>query len=84
MPGVKDWVEFEGDKRMAKEVLFLVEDAAEGGYVARALGYSIFTEADSWEDLKSAIRDAVQCHFDEGELPDLIRLHAVREEVVAA
>jgi hypothetical protein len=69
---------------MAKEVLFLVEDAAEGGYVARALGYSIFTEADSWEDLKSAIRDAVQCHFDEGELPDLIRLHAVREEVVAA
>jgi hypothetical protein len=69
---------------MAKEVLFLVEDAAEGGYVARALGYSIFTEADSWEDLKSAIRDAVQCHFDEGDLPDLIRLHAVREEVVAA
>jgi hypothetical protein len=69
---------------MAKEVLFLVEDAAEGGYVARALGYSIFTEADSWEELKSAIRDAVQCHFDEGDLPDLIRLHAVREEVVAA
>jgi hypothetical protein len=56
---------------MAKEVLFLVEDAAEGGYVAHALGYSIFTEADSWEDLRSAIRDAVQCHFDEGELPDL-------------
>ena len=69
---------------MAKEVLFLVEDAVEGGYIARALGYSIFTEADSWEDLKSAIRDAVRCHFDEGDLPDLIRLHAVREEVVPA
>ena len=69
---------------MAKEVLFLVEDAAEGGYVARALGYSIFTEADSWEELKSAIRDAVRCHFDEWEQPDLIRLHAVREEVVPA
>jgi hypothetical protein len=69
---------------MAKEVLFLVEDAVEGGYIARALGYSIFTEADSWEDLKGAIRDAVRCHFDEGELPDLIRLHAVREEVVPA
>lgn len=69
---------------MAKEVLFLVEDAVEGGYIARALGYSIFTEADSWEDLKSAIRDAVQCHFDEGDRPDLIRLHAVREEVVPA
>jgi hypothetical protein len=69
---------------MAKEVLFLVEDAAEGWYVARALGHSIFTEADSWEELKRAVRDAVQCHFDEGEAPDLIRLHAVREEVVAA
>ena len=69
---------------MAKEVLFLVEDAAEGGYIARALGYSIFTEADTWEDLKSAIRDAVRCHFDEGDLPDLIRLHAVREQIVPA
>jgi len=69
---------------MAKEVLFLVEDADEGGYVARALGYSIFTEADSWEELKQAIRDAVQCHFDKGEQPDLIRLHAVREEIVPA
>jgi hypothetical protein len=67
---------------VAKEVIFLVEDAPEGGYVARALGYSIFAEAYSWENLKSAIRDAVQCHFDEGERPDLIRLHAVREEVL--
>ena len=69
---------------MAEEVLFLVEDAVEGGYIARALGYSIFAEADSWEDLKIAIRDAVQCHFDEEDLPDLIRLHAVREEIVPA
>ena len=69
---------------MAKEVLFLVEDADEGGYVARALGHSIFTEADSWDELKAAIRDAVQCHFNEEEQPDLIRLHAVREEVVPA
>jgi hypothetical protein len=69
---------------MAKEVLFLVEESAEGGLVARALGHSIFTEADSWEELKEAIRDAVRCHFDPEEQPDLIRLHAVREEVVAA
>ena len=69
---------------MAKEVLFLVEDAAEGGYVARALGHSIFTEADTWEELKEAIRDAVRCHFDPEEQPKLIRLHAVREEVVVA
>ena len=69
---------------MAKEVLFLVEDAVEGGYIARSLGYSIFAEADSWEELKRAVRDAVRCHFDEGEQPDLTRLHAVREEIVAA
>jgi hypothetical protein len=69
---------------MAKEVLFLVKDAAEGGYVARALGHSIYTEADTWEELKEAIRDAVRCHFDPEEQPRLIRLHAVREEVVAA
>ena len=67
---------------MAKEVLFLIEDAPEGGYTARALGYSIFTEADTWQELKAAIRDAVRCHFDEGEQPEVIRLHAVREEVV--
>ena len=69
---------------MAKEVIFLVEDAPEGGYVARALGHSIFTEADTWDELREAIRDAVLCHFEEGEQPDLIRLHAVREEVVTA
>ena len=69
---------------MAKEVLFLVEDADEGGYVARALGHSIFTEADPWDELKAAIRNAEHCHFDEGEQPDLIRLHAIREEIVLA
>ena len=69
---------------MAKEVIFLVEDAAEGGYIARALDYPIFTEADSWDELKTAVRDAVQCHFVQGEQPDLIRLHAVREEIVRA
>lgn len=69
---------------MAKEVLFLVEEAAEGGYTARALGYSILTEADAWDELRDAVRHAVHCHFDPDEQPDLIRLHAVREEVVAA
>jgi hypothetical protein len=69
---------------MAKEVLFLVEDAVEGGYIARALGHSIYTEADTWEQLLQAVRDAVRCHFEGAGQPDLIRLHAVREEVVAA
>lgn len=67
---------------MLKELIFLVEDAPEGGYLARALGHSIFTEADTWEQLKEAVQDAVRCHFEEDEMPTLIRLHIVREEVL--
>ncbi|MGO8700901.1 MAG: 2-oxoisovalerate dehydrogenase [Limisphaerales bacterium] len=65
------------------ELIFLVEDAPEGGYTARALGQSIFTEADSLEELRRNVRDAVQCHFDEGHAPKVLRLHFVREEVLA-
>lgn len=64
------------------EIIFIVEEAPEGGYTARALGYSIFTEADTWEQLKEAAQEAVHCHFEEGQQPRLIRLHIVREEVV--
>jgi len=60
---------------MAKEVLFLVEEAAEGGYTACALGYSIFTKADTWDELREAVRDAVHCHFDLDEQPELIHVH---------
>jgi hypothetical protein len=65
------------------EIIFLVEEASEGGLTARALGESIFTEADTMEDLRQQVRDAVRCHFDEGKSPKLIRLHFVREEVLA-
>ena len=65
------------------EVIFLVEEAPEGGYTARALGFSIYTEADTWDDLKTAIQDAVTCHFDESQRPRLVRMHHVREEVFA-
>jgi hypothetical protein len=65
-----------------KEIIFLVEDAPEGGYTARALGESIFTEADTREELQEQVRDAVRCHFEEGEAPKVIRLHFVREEVI--
>jgi hypothetical protein len=51
------------------EIIFLVEEAAEGGYIARALGASIFTEADDLTTLEQNVRDAVRCHFDEDELP---------------
>jgi hypothetical protein len=65
------------------EIIFLVEDAPEGGVTARALGESIFTEADDMAELHTKVRDAVKCHFDEGKAPKIIRLHHVREEVIA-
>jgi hypothetical protein len=66
------------------EIIFLVEESPEGGYSARALGVSIFTEADTLGELRSMIRDAVQCHFEEAQKPAVVRLHFVREEVMAA
>ena len=65
------------------EIIFLIQEAAEGGYTARALGQSIFTEADTGEELRRNLRAAVECHFDEGQAPKIIRLHFVREEVLA-
>jgi hypothetical protein len=66
-----------------KELIFIVEEAPEGGYTARALGESIFTEADDFEDLQRQVRDAVLCHFEESDRPKLVRLHFVREDVIA-
>lgn len=66
------------------EIIFLVEESPEGGYAARALGESIFTEADTLAELHQQVRDAVQCHFEQGQGPKVIRLHHVREEVIAA
>ncbi len=66
------------------ELIFQVEEADEGGYTARALGQPIFTEAESLDELRTNVRDAVRCHFDEGEGPKVIRLHFVRDEVLAA
>jgi hypothetical protein len=65
------------------EVIFLVEEAPEGGFTAKALGYSIYSEADTWEELKSAIQDAVNCHFERELRPALVRLHLVKDEVFA-
>lgn len=58
------------------EVIFIVEEAPEGGYTARALSESIFTEADDLPALHKMVRDAVNCHFDEGKHPKVIRLHS--------
>jgi hypothetical protein len=65
------------------ELIFVVEEAPEGGYIARALGQSIFTEADTLAELPEKVREAVRCHFEEGQAPKIVRLHHVREEVIA-
>ena len=49
------------------EITFMVEEAPEGGFIARALGHSIFTEADTWEEMKEAAQEAVRAHLDEGK-----------------
>ncbi len=67
---------------MDKEIIFMIEESPEGGYTAKALGHSIFTEAESFDELKANIKDAISCHFDE-ESPKVIRLHFVKEEVIA-
>jgi predicted RNase H-like HicB family nuclease len=68
---------------MGTEIIFLIEESLDGGFEAKALGYPIFTEADSYEELKESIKDAVQCHFEEENMPKMIRLHLVKEEVIA-
>ena len=64
-----------------REIIFLVEETEEG-YVARALGHSIYTQADSLDELRDMVKDAVECHFDEEDRPKIIRLHIVRQEVI--
>lgn len=66
------------------EIIFLVEEDIEGGYNAKALGESIFTQGENIEDLRLNIRDAVDCHYDPASKPKMIRLHFVSEEVLAA
>ncbi len=66
------------------EVVFLVEEPPEGGFTARALGASVFAEADTIEELRGAVRDAVAVHYDDDLRPKVIRLHFVRDEVFDA
>ncbi len=67
----------------ASEIIFEVAESAEGGYEARALGHSIFTRGDDWDNLRDMARDAVLCHFDRDQTPRVIRLHLVRDEAIA-
>lgn len=68
---------------MDKEIVFLIEESPEGGFEARALGLSIFTEGETLDEIRENVRDAVRCHFDEGLQPMVVRLHFVKDEVLA-
>jgi len=65
------------------EIIFLVEESDEGGYIARALGESIITQAESKEELRVQVKDAVQCHFEPEDCPDILRLHFIKDETFA-
>ena len=65
------------------EIIFVVENSDEGGYTAKSLGYSIYTEAETLDELKENVKDAVKCHFDQKEIPRIVRLHIVKDEVIA-
>jgi hypothetical protein len=67
---------------MMSEVIFEVLDSPEGGFEARALGHAIFTQADSLNELREMVRDAVRCHFEDSNRPSVIRLHFVHDEVL--
>ena len=68
---------------MKNEILFYVEESVDGGLEAKAVNHSIYTECDEYDELADTLRDAVLCHFDEEELPSLIRFHYVKSEVIA-
>ena len=68
---------------MAEEILFLIQESPEGGYEGRAPGHSIYAEAETLDEMKQMAVDAVRCHFAEDEMPRLIRLHLIKEEVIA-
>ncbi|MGH9574388.1 MAG: 2-oxoisovalerate dehydrogenase, partial [Candidatus Acidiferrales bacterium] len=64
------------------EIIFAIEESPEGGFEARALGHAIFTQADTIDELKVMLRDAVECHFDGAAKPRVIRLHWTKDEVI--
>ncbi len=66
-----------------EELIFIIKESDEGGFEAKALGYSIFTEAEDMVSLKKAIKDAVICHFEKENMPKIIRLHMVKDELMS-
>ncbi len=66
-----------------KEIIFLIEESLDGGFEAKAVGFSIFTEGESEDEVRKNILEAVRCHFDESEMPSFINIRFLREEQIA-
>lgn len=65
-----------------KEIIFVVSESEEAGYEAKALDFPIFTQGETIEELKEMIKDAIKCHFEKNEVPEIINLHIVKDEVL--
>ncbi len=83
MSGVPD-EGYNSEAMKDSEIIFTVQESTGGGYEAHALGHPIFTQAESVDELREMVRDAVRCHFEENEMPPVIRLHFVHDEVISA
>ena len=68
---------------MINEIIFSVKESFDGGYEAQAVGYSIYTQCEDYDDLSEKLRDAVKCHFDDENMPSLIRMYLVKDEVIS-
>jgi hypothetical protein len=68
---------------MQNEIIFEITESVDGGFEAKALGHSIYTQCDDYDDLAEILRDAVKCHFDGDAMPSLIRMYFVKNEVIA-
>ncbi|HBY61302.1 MAG TPA: 2-oxoisovalerate dehydrogenase [Solibacterales bacterium] len=65
------------------ELIFEIRDAEEGGFYARALGRGILTEADSWDELRANVIEAVSLHFENAtDRPRLVQMHYVKDELI--
>jgi hypothetical protein len=65
------------------EIVFEVAQEADGGFTAEALGESIFTQADTWEELRANVQEAVEAYYFDRQKPSAIRLRLVRDEILA-
>ena len=78
-----DFICFLEKRTYMNEIIFIVEESPEGGFEAKALGFSIFTEGENIDEIKMNIKEAIRCHF-EVDAPKIVRLHYIKEEVFAA